>query len=115
MTYVQQIHLVISQWESKSSQVIYIMSKSKESLNISVIPESKLLIPIRCIQQSCTNIVFKDVFESLTHDYSWKEFNFHVDNRLFPIVTSCSYFGWKKRVTESKGIMINIIKVITCM
>jgi len=52
-------------------------------LNISVIPESRLLIPIRCIEQSFTNIVFKDVSESLTYDSSWKEFNFHVDNRLF--------------------------------
>ena len=58
-------------------------SKSKESLNISVIPKSRLLIPIRCIEQSSTNTVFKDVFESLTHDSLWKEYNFHVDNRLF--------------------------------
>jgi len=83
MSSVQQVDLVISQHESKSSQVIDMKSKSKESLNISVIPESRLLIPIRCIEQSSTNIVFKDVFESLTHDSSWKEFNCHVDNRLF--------------------------------
>ena len=83
MSYVQQIHLVISQRESKSGQVIDMKSKSKESSNISIISENIFLIPIRCIEQSSTNIVFKDVFESLTHDSSWKEFNCHVDNRLF--------------------------------
>jgi len=83
MSYGQQIHLVISQQESKSSQVIDTKSKSKESLNILVIPESRLLIPIRCIEQSSTNTVFKDVSKSLTHDSSWKESNCHVDNRLF--------------------------------
>ena len=62
MSYGQQIHLVISQHESKSSQVIDTKSKAKESLNYSVIPESRLLIPIRCIERSSTNIVFKDVF-----------------------------------------------------
>lgn len=60
MSYVQQVQLVISQQESKTSQVIDMKSKSKESLNISVIPESRLLILIRCIEQSSTNIVFKD-------------------------------------------------------
>ena len=58
-------------------------SKSKKSLNILVIQESRLLILIRCIEKSSTNTVFKDVFESLTHDSSWKEFNCHVDIRLF--------------------------------
>lgn len=83
MSYGQQIHLVISQHESKSSQVIDVKSKSKDSLNISVIPERRLLIPIKCIEQHSTNTIFKDDFESLTHDSSWRESNFHVHNKLF--------------------------------
>ena len=63
MSYVQQVHLVISQQESKSSQLIDMKSKSKESLNISVIPESRLLIPIRCIERSSTNTIFKDFLD----------------------------------------------------
>ena len=39
---VQQVHLVISQHENKSIQVIDMKSKRKESLNISVILESRL-------------------------------------------------------------------------
>lgn len=63
MSSVQQVNLVINQQECNSSQVIDMKSKSKESLNILVIPKSRLLIPIRCIEQSSTNTVFKDVFE----------------------------------------------------
>lgn len=80
---MQQVHLVINQQENKSSQIIDMNSKSKESLSISVTPESRLLIPIRCVQKSSTNTIFRDVFESLTHDSLWKEYNFHVDNRVF--------------------------------
>ena len=50
MSYGQHFHLVISEQESKSSQAIDTKSKSKESLNILVILESILLIPMRCIE-----------------------------------------------------------------
>ena len=80
---MQQIHLVIYQQESKSSQVLDMKSKSMESLSISDILESRLLKSIRYVEQSSTKNIFKDVFESLTHDSLWKEYNCHVDNRLF--------------------------------
>jgi len=79
MSSVWQVHLGISQQESKSIQVIDMKSKSMESLSISVTLESRLLIPIRCIEQSSTKAIFKDVFESVTHDSLWKEYDCHVD------------------------------------
>ena len=42
-----------------------------------------MLIHVDGIEQYPVQIVFKDDYESLTHGSSWKEINFHVDNRLF--------------------------------
>ena len=55
----------------------------KTSLIISVIPQDRLLIHVKSIEQYHVEIVFEDDYESLTHVISWKEINCHVHNRLF--------------------------------
>jgi len=82
MGLLQQVHLVIKNQESISSQVASMMSKI--SLNVSVIPQYRLLVHVNgYIEQYLVETVLKDVYESLTRGTSWKEVNCHVHNRLF--------------------------------
>ena len=81
MSLWQQVHLVIRNPESISSQILGIMSRI--SLLVSVVPQYRLLIHVNSIEQYPVEIFFKDVYESLIHGTSWKEVNFHVHNRLF--------------------------------
>jgi len=53
------------------------------SLDVSVIPQNRLLVHVNSIEQYSIETIFKDVYESLIHGTSWKEVNFHVHNRLF--------------------------------
>lgn len=77
---VQQVHLVNRNHQSMLNQVTSLMSKVL--LIISIISQNRLFIQVYGIKQHPLDIVFKDC-ESLTHDSSWKEFNCHVDNKLF--------------------------------
>jgi len=77
---VQQVHLVNKNQESMLNQVAGLMSKV--SLIVPLISQNILFIHFDGIKQHPVEIVFKDC-ESLTHGFSWKEFNFHVDNKLF--------------------------------
>ena len=70
MGLLQQVHLVIRNQESISSQVAHLMSK--KSLIVAVIPQYRLLIHVNSIEQYLVEIVFKDVYESLIHGISWK-------------------------------------------
>ena len=63
-----------------SIQLVGLMSKV--SLIVSFIPQNRLFIHVEGIKQHPIETVFKDC-ESLMRDSSWKEFNCHVDNRLF--------------------------------
>ena len=65
MGLLQQVHLVIRKKESISIQVAGLMSKM--SLIVSVIPQYRLLIHAKIIEQYPVEIVFKDVYESLIH------------------------------------------------
>ena len=81
MGLLQQVHLVIKNQESISSQIVGMMSRM--SLIVSFILQYILLIHVNSIEHYPIEICFKDVYESLIHGTSWKEVNFHVHNRLF--------------------------------
>lgn len=81
MGLLQQVHLVMKNQESISSQLAGMMSRM--SLNVSVTPQNRLLVHVKSIKQYLVEIVFKDVYESLIHGTSWKEVNCHVHNRFF--------------------------------
>jgi len=65
MGLLQQVHLVIRNQESISSQVAGMMSKM--SLIFFVIPKNRMLIHVKSIEQYPVEIVFKDMYESLIH------------------------------------------------
>ena len=88
MSLFQQVHLVLRNQESISSQVASLMSKM--SLIVSIIPQYRLLIHVNGIEQYPVETIFKDDYESLTHGISWKEINFHAHNRLF--AHRCNFF-----------------------
>jgi len=70
MGLLQQVHLVIKNQESITSQVVGMMSKM--ALIVSVILQHILLIHVNSIEQYPIETVFKDVYESLIHGISWK-------------------------------------------
>lgn len=100
MGLLQQVHLVIRNQESISSQVVGLMSK--KYLIVSFIPQYRLLICVNSIEQYPVETIFKDVYESLIHGTSWKEVIAMFITGCLTIFASCIYRIWKKQVTNSK-------------
>jgi len=73
---LQQVHLVIRNQESIAGLM------SSISLIVSIILQNRFLVHVDGIKQHSVETIFKDC-ESLTHYSLWKEFNCHVDNKLF--------------------------------